>query len=268
MTANEKIEQLEKELTLVKETQAGFQSDIRSQLRISLAREEHHHENQSKKKKNDIIDTAKEILVLAIESLQLSNKSKSFSSLFYYHSLGSLDHIFILYLEESSSEDSSSEEEAPTKPAVKKATPTKAAPAKKAAKKESSSSEDSEEEAPAKKAATPKKAAAKKEESSSSSEEVESWDTSSEELENGKTQLKTNVQGKTTQTKPPKSAAIENKSMTKMKEPSEDSSSSDDEMIKMIKAKRQNSRAGSVHGSVQSVKHDSSDSGSDSDQFR
>ena len=83
MTANEKIEQLEMELKLMKETQAGFQSDIRSQIRISLAREEHHHENQSKKKKNDIIDTAKEILVLAIESLQLSNKSKSFSSLFY-----------------------------------------------------------------------------------------------------------------------------------------------------------------------------------------
>ena len=53
-----------------------------------------------------------------------------------------------------------------------------------------------------------------------------------------------------------------------MKEASEDSSSSDDEMFEMIKAKRQNSRAGSVHGSIQSVKHVSSDSDSDSDQFR
>ena len=68
MTANEKIEQLEKELKLVKEAQAGFQSDIRSQLRIVLAREEYHHENQSKHKKNDIIDTVKEFLDTAIQT--------------------------------------------------------------------------------------------------------------------------------------------------------------------------------------------------------
>ena len=98
------------------------------------------------------------------------------------------------------------------------------------------------------------------------SESSEEHEDSSEEHEVSKTQLKTNLQEKTTQAITSKSPSTENKS--KMKEASEDSSSSDDEMFEMIKAKRQNSRAGSVHGSIQSVKHVTSDSDSDSDQFR
>ena len=100
------------------------------------------------------------------------------------------------------------------------------------------------------------------------SKPVDPSDSSSEELEVSKAQLKTNLQEKTAQAIASKSPSTENKSISKMKEASEDSSSSDDEMFEMIKAKRQTSRAGSVHGSIHSMKHASSDSDSDSDQFR
>ena len=96
------------------------------------------------------------------------------------------------------------------------------------------------------------------------SNQVDSSDSSSEEVDVSKP----NLQEKTTRGITSKPPPTENKSISKMKEASEDSSSSDDEMFKMIKAKRQNSRAGSVHGSIQSVKHVSSDSDTDSDQFR
>ena len=103
-----------------------------------------------------------------------------------------------------------------------------------------------------------------------------SSDSSSGELVIDETHNKTKEKKKTSPTKasPAKATTAkavsqtENKSVSKTKEDSSDSSSSDDEIFKKLKANRSSSKARSANGSTHNARPKSSSSDSDSDQFR
>ena len=103
-----------------------------------------------------------------------------------------------------------------------------------------------------------------------------SSDSSSGELVIDETHNKTKEQKKTSPAKAATTKAAtrkvanqtENKSVSKTKEDSSDSSSSDDEIFKKLKANRSSSKARSANGSTHNARPKSSSSDSDSDQFR